>query len=81
MKAVSKASPHRDLLGDFMFNYSHRYAEPQRIFDRQEPLMFPRVAPPEGTTHCSGRWVMATGEAKPKWVSYDRIRPTFGTYL
>jgi hypothetical protein len=76
MRAWAKVSPHHDLLGGFVINYSNLYTEPPRIYDRQEPLMFPRIAPPEGTTHCFGRCVMATGEARPKWVSYDKISPT-----
>jgi hypothetical protein len=67
MRAWAKVSPHHDLLGGFVINYSNWYAEPHRIYNRQEPFMFPRLAPPERTTHCSGRWVIvATGEAKQK---------------
>ena len=57
MKTCSVQSPNRNLLTGFLIHYSHHYKEPNRVYDQEEPLMFPDAIPPDNYTHCSGRWV------------------------
>ena len=41
-----------------------------RIYDRTEPLQFPHLEPPPGSTHCEGRYVRLASDKHVRWVSY-----------
>ena len=45
-------------------------ARPTRIFSRSEPLQFPKRPPPQGKTHCHGRFVQTKLTQKPVWIEY-----------
>src|SRR5210317_495983 len=46
-------------------------AAPDRVYARDEPLMFPHLSPPGRSTHYEGRWVWTMDTLEPVWMEYD----------
>ncbi len=66
----------KDYLDDFFVGSSVTRPHIARRYERSEPLFFPDMSPPDGLTHCHGRWIWEKGQTYPTFQFYD---PSKGT--